>query len=442
MNDKPFNNNFFTEENSPVPLIPPDQAWEAMQVKLDNPPPGQKRRRTLLWLPPVGCVLVLLLLLGGGYGIWMYTTLQPSKGYTDQPAEQLTTPLATKSKEPQSQGAATNDPASQEQPIALSHKDTSSLTRNTVTEEKALLTSKTTHPIQSAQRGNSGMRSIRLHQKPKLPELTTVAPLAAASAVPANFLRPSTVAGVHYPASIWVVPYKAPRPAWLPEDHSTNGSSGNQPARKVVWAAGLQVEVPVPISGVDVYFKNPDAKDRFLQPLIPGIWGSVRKNRHRITTEFKPFANALLPDRPFSSARTVLPDSSIVSSRTMVKVFGMQFGLHYAYEIRPDWWLGAGLTGSIWKKALIHGDSLGSFSVLYGVHHSEEPRLRTFQPGVSIQVSYRKNAWEGMLQVESPFNATARGGPHPVWARLGLRLRLLQSKNGPVGGPLDQVRCP
>ncbi len=444
MNDQSFNNNFFTEENSPVPLIPPDQAWEAMQVKLNSLTPGKKRRRTFLWLPPIGCVLLLLLLLGGGYGIWRYTTQQASQANTDKPTKQLTTPLAAKSKEARLQGSTINDTLSQDRPAVLSNNDTSSLSRNTGAEEKVLLTSKTTQPIQPAQRRSSGMRSTGLRQEPKLPE-ETVGP---ASVAPANFLRPSTVAGLHYQASILVLPYKAPKPVWLPEDHSTNGASGKPPARKTVWAAGLQVEVPVPVSSVDVYFKNPDAKDRFYQPLSPGIWGSITRNRHRITGEFKPFASALLPNKTFQKHMLILPDgTALPGDKKLVKVFGTQAGLQYTFQVNKHWWVGAGVDISMWRKALILSEGLDSMlnmSRIRGVHKNDAPYLNAFQPGGVLHLAYESRVWTGMLQIGSPFKPTVavQGFSVPVWARLGIRLRLLQSKNAPVGGPLDQVRCP
>lgn len=433
MNDKSFNNNFFTEENSPVPLISPDQAWEAMQVKLNNLTPGQRKRRMILWLPPVGCALLLLLLLGGGYGIWMYTTRQPSQGDQDKSTEHLTAPVVTKNKEPRLQ-KPTNNTATQKQPDMLSYHNTSRSSGNTGVAEKVLLTSKTTAPIQPVLRRNSVMRSSGLRQEPKLPEEETVPSLASASAVPANILRPSTVAGTHYQASISVWPARAPKPGWLPGEPISDGSSGKQPAHKYVFAAGLQVEIPDPVSAIDVYFKNPDVKDRFYQPLIPGIWASLSKNRHRFTAEFKPFASALLPNRPFDTTLYTIPGTGIIGirQRAMLKVFGMQMGINYSYQVRKHWWLGAGLTVSAWHKALIYedfqDDSLMNLHSLYGVKRSEASYLHTFQPGAMIQLGYQKNAWEGMLQLESPFNATAKGGPHPVWIRLGLRWRIWQSK--------------
>src|SRR6187402_1436599 len=72
MNDD-MNQPYFTEEDSPVPLPPANQAWDAMHQKLDAELPEKKKRRMLFWLPPVGCALLALLILAGSSIMWWYS---------------------------------------------------------------------------------------------------------------------------------------------------------------------------------------------------------------------------------------------------------------------------------------------------------------------------------------------------------------------------------
>ncbi len=460
MKDKEYHHHFFTEENSPVPLVPADEAWEAMHARLEQEQPARKRRRMIAWLPPVGCVALILLLLGGGYGIWRYAD---SKTTTIAATQQ---PSATSKRG--NAGVEVNSDTlhrSETKKEATTDKGPSLVLNNEQQQAKALQSDTTGQilpavaPPQQAITGGKhfnlpvrgvGNKERENHTTIKsLPETASIinfhpSPITASE----NDLRLSLVPGVHFNGRIQVVPARAPQPVWLPEDHPTDVSSGNKPARQAVWAMGVQAEVPVPVSAIDVYFKDPKVRERFYQPIIPGIWGSVSKNRHRVMVEIKPFASALLPNKPFETIRFTVPGTTLTATRqlTMLKVFGMQSGVSYNYQIRKHWWVGAGLTASIWNKALIHenywDDSLLNKTSLYGVSRHEAPYLRTIQPGASLQLGYSKNAVEGILQLESPFTTTAKGGPVPTWVRLGIRLRLLQRMASVTTPPANRQAAP
>jgi hypothetical protein len=62
--DNNLNKKYFTEEDSPVPLIPTDIAWDHMRQKLNNEMPDKKKRRFFIWIPHVGCALFTLLAVG------------------------------------------------------------------------------------------------------------------------------------------------------------------------------------------------------------------------------------------------------------------------------------------------------------------------------------------------------------------------------------------
>lgn len=431
MNDQQFNNNFFTGENSPVPLIPADHAWENMQEKLNTQLPQKKKRRMLLWLPPVGCAL-LLLLLGGGYGLWQYATREAMPETHERPANKPLPAVAEKSQAPVQEQTA-NDATGGARIDDELFND-----RGTTALPQAL--KKGTVPPSSAT--TNIFKKERYHKKELTGSITLQPDMPL---LPPNSLRPSFVAGPHYETSILVRPTRAPTPLWLPDGSLTNNSSGNKPASKYVFEMGLQVEVPVPINRADVYFRNPAGENRFYQPFSPGIWSSVRRNRHRITGEFKPFASALLPNETFQKNALIMPDGSVLlGDKKLVKVFGPQAGLQYTYQVNKRWWAGAGMDISMWRKALILSgrDSSSTTSRLRGIHKNDAPYLNSFQPGGVLHLAYESKAWTGMLQIGAPFKPTVQNLSVPVWARLGVRLRLLQSKNASTGGPMDQVRCP
>lgn len=447
MNDQQFHNNFFTEENSPVPLIPADDAWEAMQAKLNNQLPQKKKRRMLLWLPPVGCALLLLLLLGGGYGIWQYA-MQESLPQNQDQSNKRSTPAAAASNLPVHEQAAPANQADTHHQLLhnatpVPPDDDTPVHSGISKKATTLLSAITDNIAQPVQRHNKKLAGPTTHQ-PGTPQLLEEHSGMKATH-PTNSLRPSPVAGVQYNASIAIRPARVLKPLWLPQGSLSNDSSGNKPAPKYVFAMGLQVEVPVPIYPPDVYFTNAEGRDRFYQPISPGIWASITRCRHRVTGEIKPFASALLPDKAFETGIIILPDSSMFTGeKKLVKVFGAQFGLQYTYRVDKHWWAGLGVDLSKWRKALILAedpDTLSS-SLLYGVHKDEAPYLNSTQSGGIIHLAYESKAWTGTLQIGTPFRPTVQRGSFPVWIRLGVRLRLLQSKQATSATTLPVQEAP
>jgi hypothetical protein len=219
-----------------------------------------------------------------------------------------------------------------------------------------------------------------------------------------------------------------PLPALLFPQPTTDSSR-----KKKFWIeAGLQWNVQVPFEGYNYYLKGPDGNNQFYRLLLPGIWGAVNRNRHRLIVVVNPFVSAPLPAKKYGDGMVPVTDSfSLFGHKKMVKMFGAHGQLQYAYRLTSRWSLGAGVDATWWNKGLVLANppdsGIGFKPFLYYIKPKEEG-IKTFQMSASLSLSYQFKAGEGILQISQPFNKTIQGVPSPVWLRLGIRWRLLNRK--------------
>lgn len=406
MKQEPSSPPFFTSEDSPVPPVPPADAWTAMRARLDAQAAGKKRRGAF-WLSPVGCVALLLLLAGVGVGLW-WVNSSSTAVITDQlPAVSQDSLPAT-------------DPAADK--IIEQANDAGSKT-DLATAQPAQpgVTPATLRP---ASAGRPQHRVVRTNYPMADKSISAASTIACQPGIARLLSKPVQAASVsrlqfHAPIQVYT-----PRPiayGWLQVPRPLNALCEVYPSRRYQWAVGLQTEVSLPVSSTYVYFTDPQLRDRFYIPFIPGIWGSVTKGRHRLTAELKPFSHALLPGNDQQ-------DSTRLGGRSLVKSFGMQAGLAYSYRIDAHWWLGASMVGSLWRKgiAALENGPNASDRQLTTMRNEREDGFWPSAIGANIQIAYATGRWEGMLQVESPFGK-AGTGKLMMWSRIGVRYQLWHS---------------
>ncbi|WP_276480478.1 hypothetical protein [Paraflavitalea pollutisoli] len=392
---------FFTNDDSPVPPVPPADAWRSMRARLDAQAAAGRKRRGTFWLSPVGCAALLFLLVGSGAGIWWMTQSAPPAVTEKQPVvspDSLTaaTEPIKNINEPVNPGVAVSGQAAQ--------SSTRPVTRQHSLGHRALpKASRINYPIA---------------RREELP--ATTAEQTGRAATVSKPIQLASVSRSNYGSPIRVL---SPRPmayGWLQIPQPLNALCEVFPSRRYQWAVGLQTELSLPVASPYVYFTDLQLRERFYIPFIPGAWASVTKGRHRLLLELKPFSHALLPGHDQL-------DSTNLEGRSLVKVFGMQAGLGYSYRIDAHWWLGASIVGSVWRKGIA---SLENYPAPPKVNLSPialqgEP-FRPAAIGATIQVAYATGRWQGMLQVESPFG-TGNTGKLMVWSRVGVRYQLWQS---------------
>lgn len=404
---------FFNGEDSPVPLVPPGTAWQAMRERLDAQAASGKRRRGLFWLSPIGCAALLLLVIGGGTALWWLNQPTPPT-VADTPsvhAPHQPLPAADSAVQPLPDEATTSliDTVYGNAPLAT---------------EPGTLPASTTPATRRSLLATSAPRNkriaVRNHQRTAEQSLSSLyypeQPTPAARP-----LSVSTIAAMPSGTSVRIAASGYFSTAWRRETYALKALSVVAPAARTQWAAGLQTELTLPVPSPYVYFTDAKVRERFYTPFIPGAWASMTKGRHRLTLELKPFSHALLPDN-------LQRDSTRLGSRSLVKSFGMQAGLGYSYRIDAHWHLGASLVGSLWRKGVT---SMVNYSAPPKYFNSPIRLYKDdpFKPsalGATIQVGYVTGRWEGMVQAEAPFSA-GNTGKLAVWSRIGVRYRLWQS---------------
>jgi hypothetical protein len=385
--DKQFNKPFFTEANSPVPLIPTDMAWDAMEKKLDG---EKKKRRFIIWIP-LRLFGLLSVLLSGAVAViwWSNRPLKPltvknrfnpvgtnTQKVNNKKSVRISTPILT-----------VNDPGQNTAPV-------NNYTRGLVfkPEERTRLVKKW---------AGQGDDKILPFAFPERISITGSILVQANKPLPALLF---------------------PTPA------------GDSSRKKKFWVeAGLQLNVPVPFEGYNYYLKGPDGNNQFYRVLLPGIWGAVNRNRHRLIATVNPFVSAPLTAKSYGDGMVPVTDSfSLFGHKKMVKMFGTQAQLQYDYRLTGRWSLGAGVNAAWWNKGLVLASPPDSGILfkpfLYSISPKKEEGVKAFQMNVSLSLSYQFKVGEGTIQISKPFNKTIPGTPAPVWLNLGIRWRLLNRK--------------
>ncbi|HEX6431488.1 MAG TPA: hypothetical protein VF008_27545 [Niastella sp.] len=437
MSESNLNKKYFTEQDSPIPLIPTDLAWENMQEKLNSEQPDKRKRRFFFWIPPVGCATFVLLLLAGGMGMWRQYNKQHKTPLQEQPALSATDQFA--------------DTLLTQKELTVNNNHTynnNDKTKKTaLTRGTQLPSANTQTPVGSSDQTFTEQRKLTAYygagamQTPptvkrkyayKKKTKTAIVPVEDNNAETdyigsLPFATPQLTAIKGMAISV-TTDRNLPGVAF--QEKPSPDSNRNNP---FTVSAGLEWQAPIAFTGMDHYFKGENGNNQPYLLLIPGIWVSVAKNRHQLIAKMLPYTSALLPDKYYEKGLARVSDSLIAYKR-MVKTFGLQAGLQYNYQINAHWCIGAGINTNWWNKGLVLAkpvnDSMGIKPFVYTTDPKSEKKLNRFQVSSVFETGYRLHAWEGFVQLSRPWNTTIKDLPPPVWLRLGVKYRLIQRNIG------------
>lgn len=420
-----LNKKYFTEEDSPVPLIPTDLAWENMLGKLNNE--DKRKRRMFLWMPPIGCAIFVLLLLAGGMVIWF-----TNKQVISQPVKPTDTLLALKH--------AVGD---NNRNAIRTNKNNMELTEENLAQMETIQALPEAF-VKPAQQASSENPASNFNNKiGKLPEpykrnrhrgynvgKRNVAANWNNENIKSDSNRTLPFAFPHITDLTEAIAVSANKPlpvVSLPEKKSPDSI----PEDRFTVSAGVQWQAQIPFTGMENYIKGPDGGNALYRLLIPGIWLSIGKNRQQVTFTCMSLASAVMPAKDYETGYAPANDSMpVMAHKRMVNTFGLQSGLSWNYQVNSHWSIGAGAQANWWKKGLVLAkpvdDSLGIKPFLYTVNSQQEEKFTSFQLSVVLETGFRLKAWEGILQLSQPLHTTVKGLPAQVSLRAGIRYRLFR----------------
>lgn len=395
VNENNLHKRIFTEQESPVPLVPPDTAWDHMHTKLEQEMPQKKKRRVLGWITPIGCAGWLLGGLLAGGTIWWYNRSSASEKIVQQ-----------------------------QQPAMPA---TRSVTSNSIHENEST--------------GNHSTQATKQQKAPPFLQHKANKPQERATAIPGEILQaevvnldPTTVSAITSDQNINIIPYKT-LPGWQ-QTAIASPAKKTKDTNRLAYAAGLQWNLPVPVTSANAYFKGANGTSEPHRLLLPGLWGSIIKGRHQLVGEVSPFFSALQPGRSYNMDKVLLPDGTTVEMDGPIKkTFGVQAALRYNYRVAAHWGAEVGLEANWWKRSLGYAiakvDSSSNVRAPY-FYEITTPLHRymvtAIQLSPSVGLVYQYKNIQGILRVSTPLNATVRNMPKPVWLNLGIRWSILHTK--------------
>jgi hypothetical protein len=427
---KEFDKKLFTEAESPVPVIPTDQAWANMQRMLDKDMPagayipGASKSAS----PWKGRLLALLGIIAAGFLVLLLNTSRNGENSKTGAAEKKTATGENKSA-PAGRNAALGEKKSEVEEKTSSSPELSKSTSRPkpklvspstnalVSKEKKIITSNKNSTNTKEYERNLSRNILGQHHD---------APGIAAT----------EVAGIGILHSSPNIDLDITMPTPLMDSLNVQEKDQQPPKKQTTWSGGLQWQLPVPVQGAKYYFAGPSGSSAPYLLLIPSAWISMEKNRHRVMLEVSPFQQALLPNKSFERDT----DSTLGGGRyaTLIKTFGYGASLQYAYRLQKNWWLGTVVQANWWRSALMnrHVDYFtgGSYDTTYKIvdGNSDWNTISSFQLKTGVELFYKQDRWSAGLQalapVTSPFSNKNSLVKYPLQLCVLVRWQLLPRK--------------
>jgi hypothetical protein len=358
---KQFDNKIFTAEESPIPVIPPDDAWAAMRQQLDR-----EQTATGIIIPSLrnerpywkNSLYILVAGIAGLFLVLMLHTprTSPATGNADLKSVSQSREIMVR-----------------EIPAAINKEENSVVTPS----------------IKKKKNKTKPAPETTTSEFSRLDETIVNGPELLAAAPNTNELIMEM-------------------PTALMDSLQKRKKVDEKPEPKIRINAGLQWQIPVPVNGTRYYFAGPDGDSEPYRLLLPSAWISIQQCRHRVLLGVNPFHQVQLPDkRSFSWQDSLMA----FTTNNIVKTFGFGASLQYAYSIKNNWWLGVTAQGSWWKKALLAQRAQDSnvvdvrFSTI-GKGDRGWEKISSFQIKTGVELSYVHKRWSAGVETLLPFTST------------------------------------
>ena len=210
--------------------------------------------------------------------------------------------------------------------------------------------------------------------------------------------------------------------------------------KKLLVQAGLQWRLPLPIAGTQHYFAGPAANEQPWRMLLPGAWVSVQADKNMLMAEVNPFASASFNPKPFYNSQIADSLAILVKLKSITKVFGVSGAISFQHNIAGNWWAGAGLQASFWKKGVavlivnkhdIITNTNTSSAQPYVLSKADWQYFSKFQLYPHLQLMYRGNSYQAGVRAGATFTSLAKdnGARNLVFAEAFFRLPLISNNH-------------
>lgn len=193
---------------------------------------------------------------------------------------------------------------------------------------------------------------------------------------------------------------------------------------------GLQWNFQIPLQGTRYYFKSANIKNTPWQQLVPGIWLTASKDRHKLGLELNPYYMYLLPAKAVNESITSSGSAdTAIKSTTFTeinKLIGTSTNFTYTYNIKSAWWIQAGIQAQWWRKGITTSNVtrektaimnpthpiIEYFKESHAIMNDDWDYINKFQLNINAGLEYQTKKWQATLRTGlpiAPISQTDRG---------------------------------
>ncbi|HJT75064.1 MAG TPA: hypothetical protein VJ720_13615 [Chitinophaga sp.] len=195
------------------------------------------------------------------------------------------------------------------------------------------------------------------------------------------------------------------------------------------WSLYAQLPVQIPLSGGSNYIMGPNGKSQFYRTLIPSVRLERKLEKSALSLDVIPSLNSLFRENKYKTGRdTIWPVNDTVTS--LLKQFGCGLSLQYHTPVYKNWRLSAGIQATFLRKAVMQRSVTDTMTVtrttIYAATTEDWKDLSRFRLNGVMELYYEAGEWQMGIRTLIPVSSAGKNIKTPVQLELLFRRRLWQ----------------